>query len=268
MNKILFILILIIAGLIYIFNIDKTVSDKFTSLNSFKQSYIIQVTKIGDFFDKYLGQADTIERLKKEVIALEKIKLLHTNSKTTLSNLINSYSSLSQEEHKITLSRVISYVDFDNYTKVWLDLPKKDDKILGLISDNYTAGIVINKSDKALALLNGNEKCNYAVYVGEKKAPGIVHGYHEKNYLTIKFIPIWIDIKVGDEVVTSGMDNIFFAGLKVGKVIAIKKMPDMQEAIIAPYAKAIQEKYFYVYSHETKEPKKETLIKKEGIQKK
>lgn len=249
MTKALFFIVLILTGFIYIFNVDKPVSDKLTFINSFKQAYVSQILKISDFAQKHLNQASTIESLKKQNEELEQFRTLSINATTTLTNLISSYSTLSKTKDNIELTKVISYVDFDDFTKVWLDTPKKDDQIQGLISENFTAGIVVNRAGKSLALLNGNDKCNYAVYLGDKKAPGIVHGYDKHNHLKVKFIPVWIDIKVGDEVITSGMDNIFFEGLKVGRIVSLNKMADMQEAIIVPYAKVLKEKFFYIYSH-------------------
>ena len=61
------------------------------------------------------------------------------------------------------------------------------------------------------------------------------------------------------------MDNIFYKGLKVGKVVKINKMADMQEAIIKPYSQVYQKRFFYTYENikeetasslETKEKKK------------
>ncbi len=58
----------------------------------------------------------------------------------------------------------------------------------------------------------------------------------------MKYIPIWIEINLGDEVITSGMDNIFFKGLKVGKVVSINKMADQQEAFIKKVRAEIERK--------------------------
>lgn len=64
----------------------------------------------------------------------------------------------------------------------------------------------------------------------------------------IKFLKSSIaDTNVGDEVITSGMDNIFYEGLRVGKVVEIKDFPEMKIATIQPYAKPLKKRFFYTY---------------------
>ena len=45
------------------------------------------------------------------------------------------------------------------------------------------------------------------------------------------------------------MDNIFFEGLKVGRIVEENKLPDMRTAVIKPYANVLKKKYFYTYKH-------------------
>lgn len=250
MNRAFFILIISVSSLFYVFKMDRPFTEQFTFVNNFKEFYVEQSIHLSDFIDQYFFQASTIENLKAKNRELEIFRTLYTNAHTSLTVLQNTIFELKNSNIKLELSNVLSYVNFDDYTKVWIDYEKKDEKILGLVSQNYAAGIVKNFAGKSLALLNGNEKSNYSVFIGEKKAPGIMHGTYQENLLSIKFIPVWIEIKRGDEVITSGMDNVFFQGLKVGKVVGIKKMADMQEAIIEPYAKTLQAEYFYVYKKE------------------
>lgn len=229
-------------------------STNFTFFNKIKEFYIEKVISITNFTEKYFNQAKNISILKKENEELLKYKTLYIDQKTQL-NEIQKKSSLQTIQESVTLVKALSYVEFDDLTRVWLDLKKEDTKIAGLIYNNFAAGIVVKKDDKALALLNGNEKANYAVFIGENSAPGIIHDYRKSKYIVAKYIPIWIDIKIGDEVITSGMDNIFFKGLKVGKVISINKMADMQEAVIAPYAQVLKERFFYLYETKAEIPK-------------
>ena len=129
------------------------------------------------------------------------------------------------------------------------DKTPQDEKILGLISENFAAGIAVNRNGKSVGLLNGNKDCTYAVFVGESRSPGIVTTAGAgTDELKVKFIPIWSDINIGDEVITSGMDNIFFEGLKVGKVLEVSEQANMKVATIKPYVNALKKKYFYIYN--------------------
>jgi rod shape-determining protein MreC len=123
--------------------------------------------------------------------------------------------------------------------------PFDPSEVYGLVHKESVAGIVVLQDGRPMALLNGALKSSYAVYVGENKAPGIVHGLNSKE-LIVEFIPTWIDIKEGDEVLTSGLDNLFFPGLKVGRVISIEQSQGYQNAIIAPYYNPSNPSYFHV----------------------
>lgn len=218
--------------------------------------------------EKYFNQVTTIEELKKENQELKEYKALYLTTQKKLDSL-NEYVTSNENidtQTNLTQTRVLSYIGFQDFTKVWVDYEKKDDSILGLITENYAAGIVVEENGRSVALLNGNKKCSYAIFIGENKVPGIITSSEDGKNLTIKFIPIWSDIKVGDEVVTSGMDNIFYEGLKVGKITDIKKLPDMKIAILKPYANVLKKKYFHVYKENSiEEPKpKEKSEKKEN----
>lgn len=265
MNKVIFFIITISIGLFYILHFDKYLTNQFVVINDLKKVYVKHSATLNNSIEKFFQQAQQIEILTKQNKKLSQYQNLYTSSQSELANIREGISTLNTNLEEINLVKVLSYVNFDDFTKVWLDTSKNKDKIQGLMTENYSAGIVIQKAGRAQALLNGNEKCNYAVFIGKDKAPGIIHKNANKNLLTIKFIPIWIDINVGDEVITSGMDNIFFEGLNVGKVVKINKMADQQEAFIRPYAKVLQKKYFYLYDRKMTVGKKE--IKKESIQK-
>jgi len=253
MNKFLFFLLLIAVSLGYIFEIDRLIAKNFNPFNYIKEVYIDTALSVQNTTEKYFNQVQLIESLKKENEELRNYKLKYINSNKQLTTLLETLDAPNSSTEQIRFARVLSYIDFDDFTKVWLDLEKKDNSILGVISKEYAAGIVVNKDGKAKALLNGNEKSNYSIFVGNNRAPGIIHASKNRQTLVAKFIPIWFDIKKGDEVITSGMDNIFFEGLKVGKVVSIKKLQDIQEATIMPYANVLKQKSFFIYKKTLKE---------------
>lgn len=251
MRKLLFVLLFIVVGLSYLFEVDELIIKKFTFFNDLKLSYIDKVINISTTIEKHFEQASTIERLKTENTELKEYKILYTTTQKQLDAIKEFIITLNTEEQrpKIELVKVLSYINFNDFTKVWLDQERTDDTILGLITEDYAAGIVVNKDGRSVALLNGNKECSYAVFIGENKVPGIVTSSKDGKDLLIKYIPIWSDIKKGDEVITSGMDDIFFEGLKVGIISEITSLPDMKVAIVKPYANVLKKKYFYTYKH-------------------
>lgn len=265
MNKFVFLILFLCVSLAYIFNIDKLIARNFVAFNNIKEFYIQKMLNVSNTIEKYFDQANSIEVLRTDNKKLAKYEILYSSKSNELYDIQEKTEKLSIKNESLNLVKVLSYVDFNDFTKVWLDLNKNDDKILGLISNNYAAGIVIQKDLKAQAILNGNDKSNYAVFIGKENAPGITHGIENSPNIIAKYIPIWIDINIGDEVITSGMDNIFFKGLKVGKVVGINKMADMQEAVIRPYAQVLKQRFFHVYKQ--KKVIQKTTLKKEPTKK-
>ncbi len=258
MRKVLFFILLIIVSLSYLFEVDKLIVRKLTIFNDLKLSYINNIIDVSTTVEKYFNQAKNIEKLRAENNNLLEYKTLYNATEKklqTVKNLILSIN-LDKDLSEIKLTKVLSYINYNDFTKVWLDQEKNDNKILGLITENYAAGIVVRENGKAVGLLNGNEKCSYAVFIGDKKVPGIFVSSKDIRNVVVKYIPIWSEIKVGDEIITSGMDNIFFQGLKVGKVIKINRFPDMQVAEIKPYANVLEKKYFYTYEQKIESDKK------------
>lgn len=251
MRKLVFIIVFILASLSYIFKVDELLVQRFTFFNNLKSSYIDKIVSIYTDVEKYFNQAQKIEKLKKDNFELEEYKILQNITQKQLDTLKEflSFVKISEVTPQIEIVKVLSYISFNDFTKVWLDKIPSDDKILGLISENFAAGIVINQNNKAVGLLNGNKDCSYAVFIGEDKSPGIIISKDKEDELLVKFIPIYSDIKEGDEVITSGMDNIFFEGLKVGRVLEVTEFPDMKMATVKPYINATKKKYFYTYEN-------------------
>ncbi len=214
--------------------------------NSIKSSYHNTTASIGRSYDEHFTQQNTILKLREELNLYEESHLLLHQVATELNALFVENNSTFKVNPKVELVRTISYVKFGDINKVWIDTPPFDtSKVYGLVHKENVAGIVIMRENRAMALLNGALKSSYAVYVGENKAPGIVHGLNTKE-LIVEFIPTWIEINEGDEVLTSGLDHLFFPGLKVGRIVSIERAQGYQNAIIKPYYNASNPDYFHL----------------------
>ena len=240
-KKFLFFILTTLLLIIYAFEIDTSIHKGLNTINNtFKSYWVSSYISIEDTLEQYFNQKDTIKNLKEE------------NAKLKLTNIVlqkelYNKNSLKRKEETLEKAYVLSYVEFDDFSSVWLDYETPYKDFMGLILNDSVAGIAKSKDNKVIGYLNGNEKCNYTVYIGEAKAPAIIHSIKNSQNLKAKYIPLWSKINVGDMVVTSGMDNIFFEGLKVGKVLKIDKKPEALEAIIQPSINVLNKRNFFLY---------------------
>ena len=95
-----------------------------------------------------------------------------------------------------------------------------------------------------MALLQGDGGCVFSVYIGKSKAPGLIQGEDDK--VVVKFIPKWAKINIGDEILTSGLDNIFFADVPVGIVTHISDGDMYQSVEVKPYARISIPAYLHI----------------------
>jgi len=240
----LFILLALFMGALYYTNTIQ--SPLLSSLNAIKVFYHDSVKSIGDSIDKHFFQAQKITELKSQLQKYQNNHLVMQQLASELKDLYQENNSTLSTNPKTELVRTISYEKFGNLNRIWLDIPDYNtSKIYGLIYKEMVAGIVVPKDSKPLGLLNSDIKSTYAVYIGKEKAPGIAHGNNDAN-LVVNFIPAWFKIEIGDEVTTSGLDHIFFKGLKVGRVIKLSKSQGYQNAIVKPYYQACEPSYFHI----------------------
>ena len=239
-----FLLISIIILLVIKYNFNELIKEPVLNITyEIKSEYINFVQNIRNFVQKHIEQKESIERLKKEVEELKKSADLSSAFAGKLRSLLQD--SIVMYSPELNITRAVSYVNLADYNRVWLDFKSKNpDKIYGLLYQGYSAGIVINQNGKSLGLLQGDSKCIFSVYIGDQKIPGVIFG--DKDDMIVRYIPVWMSVKVGDEVYTSGLDNIFYEGIKVGKVTKIIKEESYTSAIVKPYAKVLVPGYFHI----------------------
>jgi len=248
MNKGLFsfflLFIALFLGALYYTNIIQ--APFISALNNIKINYHNSVEFVQKQVERHFFQAEHISALEDKLQKFESNHLVMQQLASEVNDLFEANHSKLKTNPKIELIRTISYVKFGDLNRVWLEINDyNSSKVYGLIYKELVAGIIVPQNGRALGLLNRDIKSSYAVYVGTNKAPGIAHGNSAEN-LVVKFIPAWFSIKRGDEVITSGLDKIFFKGLKVGKVISVTKSQGYQNAIIEPYYKADNPNYFHM----------------------
>lgn len=212
--------------------------------NKIKLFFIKSVESISVKSQRHFDQARQIEELQDQIKALTVPAQLSSVFATKLNQLLDE-SNISTFEPHLHLSRVIAYDELDNPFRVWIDYPEYDqNRTFGLVHKGFTAGIVYPKLGQPLAHLQLDKRVVFSVLIGEKRELGVIFG-NEKNLL-IKYISPHIDIKVGDEVITSGSDNLFYEGIKVGKIVDIQMKQIYKIAMVEPYMQIKKPNFFYV----------------------
>lgn len=238
------IFIALLVGALYY--TDTIQSPFISALNSVKNNYHDSVEFMQETIHEHFFQARHITELENKLQKYENNHLVMQQLASEVNDLFAESHSKLKTYPEVQLVRTISYQKFADLNRVWLEVPDyNSSRVYGLTYKELVAGIVVSHNDRALGLLNRDIKSSYAVYVGDTKAPGIAHG-NSAEHLLVKFIPAWFSIKKGDEVVTSGLDKIFFKGLKVGTVISVTKSQGYQDAVVEPYYKANDPNYFHM----------------------
>jgi len=225
-------------------------------------AYSNTIEYIKDGVDTHLFQAQRISQLKAENEKLQKEALTYKSGikDAVYKQGVQGFVPMGGAQGaQIKLSRALSYSNLPNLYRLWIDFEPTEKvdksavtKVYGVVYptqsklDSVACGIVLkNQNGKHEAFLNGDPKCSYGVYVGKSRAPGVLYGKNQDK-LVIKYIPTWMDVKPGDEVITSGLDNIFFEGARVGIVKSVSSDSAYKEVFVDGYYNPLSPNYFYV----------------------
>ncbi|MDR2789700.1 MAG: rod shape-determining protein MreC [Campylobacteraceae bacterium] len=243
-NKLKFFLIIILLAVISI-NYANGLRGLAGDISSFFINIHISVKEgFNNAVDEHFAQREKIRKLKEENTELLELAQISSAYAAKFNSMLKE-TNLSEYKVKTKLVRALSYVNLGDYNKVWLDFEGFDEnKIYGLMYQGYSAGIVTSSKGRALALLQQDPKSSFSVYMGDEKIKGIAFGSGDK--IEVRYIPLWSEPKENDEVVASGLDNIFFEGLKVGKIVIVYKNESYFTAIVEPYAAVEVPAFFHV----------------------
>lgn len=213
--------------------------------NMIKYSIFTTTGDVSAFIDSHIDQSNKILSMQKEI---EQLKEKLVENEELQKSLKSIPLDVPYKNSNISRALAYSYASLANYNKIWLKAENKklsSDKLYGLLKNDAVVGIAKVTKDGLLGLLNGNARTSYSVIIGIEKAPGIVVSNGE-NSIKVNFIPNWLEIKKGDEVVTSGLDGIFFEGIKVGVVESVEDAYGYKIAYVRPYVDNYGLGYLYL----------------------
>ncbi len=251
-TRLVIIVILLLVLTVLLTRNDERIADTLLGIiNPIKQNYKNFTQNIEDKSHSYIFQKESIEKLSKENRILRKLLLEQTHYIKQIKNIYEILPKLSKlPVHNISIAETISYVKLNSFSQIILTKPKAlmEDKLYGLIQGTVVAGTAKVHNNQLYGYLTSDDKCRFSVFIGKEQAPGIAMGV-EKNEMIIKFIPKWHKIAVGDRVVTSGLDDIFFAGIPVGVVKKVEVQSSYKVAHIKTYSDIFHPKTFFLINN-------------------
>lgn len=242
------IILLLILTVLFARNNERISDALLGIINPIKQNYRDFTESLKEKSHSYIFQKESIEKLTHENLLLRKQLL---EQKHYIRQIHDIYDVLPQlrrlPQHTISISQTISYVKLNSFSQVILTKPKglQPDKLYGLIQGRVVAGTAIVHNNQLYGYLTSDKKCRFSVFIGKERTPGIAIGENDHEMI-VKFIPKWHKIKIGDQVVTSGLDGIFFAEIPVGKVIDIDLQSSYKVAHIKTYNDIFHPKIFFL----------------------
>jgi rod shape-determining protein MreC len=248
-TRLIIIVILLLVLTVLLTRNDERITDTLLGIiNPIKQNYKNITQNIEDKSHSYIFQKESIEKLSRENRILRKRLLEQTHYIKQVKNIYDVLPQLSKLPiHNISITETISYVKLNSFSQIILTKPKAliENKLYGLIQNTVVAGIAQVRNNQLYGYLTSDHKCRFSVFLGKDKAPGIAMGI-EKNEMIIKFIPKWHKIHIGDKVVTSGLDDIFFADIPVGIVTKVEVQSSYKVAHIKTYSDIFHPKTFFL----------------------
>lgn len=219
------------SGRIAIFFIapfQKTVAQSVQFLRNIWSHYffLVSVAKENDNLKKAINYAIDKNNKYREI----------ENSNFRLRNLLNFRKTMA---NRVLVAKVIGHDPSPWFKTIIIDKGKSDgiEKGLPVVVPEGIAGQVIdisNNYSKVLLLIDQNSAVD--VLVQRTRHRGLVKGQSDGRCLA-KYVLRKNDIKVGDTLISSGLDGVFPKGLRVGYVSEIVKRNSgiFQEVTVTPY---------------------------------
>lgn len=245
----IFLLFVILVALILHNKNDLINSNLQSKLSPLKGLYVDTMDGIKNSFEDYINQKNSIERYKKENEELKlqlSDQLNYIDESKKLYKVFPALKKIKLNKN-IDLVQTISYIKFNNFSQIILTKPNKveENRIYGLIQNGVVGGVARVENNQLIGYLPNDEKSRFSVFIGSVNAPGIAIGSGSR-YTTVQFIPKWFNVKVGDKVVTSGLDGIFYGNIPVGVVKQVELQGNFKVAHVDIYSDTFDPKMFFL----------------------
>ncbi len=194
---------------------------------------VYQMSAYPAFFTNWVaGTAESKEALRRENIelkaqlALTKAQVLQQDYLIAQNARLQGILSATQPDHfNLVLSQVIGVDSNPLRQIIVINKGQKDGVAIGqtVIDEKGVMGQVINVyQDTSRVLLISDDQQSVAVTIKRTGQKAIVTGKGNPQFLALDYIFKSTDVRIGDELISSGLGGRFPAGFPVGRVAKIE----------------------------------------------
>ncbi len=143
-----------------------------------------------------------------------------------------------EAEEEYVAASVLSVDPRAPFDAVWIDRGRADGvrRHVAVVVPEGVVGKVLEVAAHACKVqLLTNVESGVGAMVQRSRSVGVVFGDGEDRLL-LKYLRHLDDVRVGDVVITSGLDGIFSRGLGIGRVLSVETTPDQARRVtVAPF---------------------------------
>lgn len=224
-------------------------------LNSIRSALSIVVSPVHYFVDFQVAAVSFVgDYFEKKKTLIESARILRTQN-LKLSAKAQRYSALEREnarlrmllgspvivDEKIILARILAIETKSGFKQVVIDKGTKTGTYVGqaLLDPSGVLGqIRTTTAYTSNVLLITDPSHALPVEVNRTGLRAVAVGSETSNLLSLRYVPVDAELKVGDLIISSGLGGKFPGGYPVGKIIRFARTPgeSFAEVIVEPSA--------------------------------
>lgn len=213
-------------------------------ISPFERAGAWGVSKVRGTWRHYFALSDTArenERLRQENDAL-KLEITQLRGKASEADRLAALLNFRQSQEHLPMvgARVIATGPDANSAVIYLDRGQRDGvkKNMGVITPDGVVGKVIESfSSTAQVLLLTDHDSGVGAMIEESRIQSPVRGLGEP-LISMSYVSNDDEVKLGEHVVTNGMDRIFPRDLPIGTIVEVKQgAPPFKHIRVRPSAR-------------------------------
>ncbi len=211
-----------------------------TWFNEVSAGYNRQISQIKNYFilqEENQKLRDAYIKLQEKNLKLQEALNYYQNRVPYTSRLILNQDSIARNKYKFIPAKVVKTEILGKYNYMIIDKGQKDSlpENAGVVSSEGIVGItkkIGENYSSCVSILN--PKVYISVYLMPHKILGtFTWDGKDPTQGVLKYIPFHYYINEGQEVVTSGLDNVFPPDIRVGKIVNVQRDPKNSGFLIA-----------------------------------